>query len=235
LKNDVIKWPADCSKLSQQFFEQGGFPSVCGCIDGTHVLVSPPQEDERSFVNRHHSYSLNVLAVAGPDLSFYYVNANFPGRCHDARVLRESSIWRVFEDEHNRPFPGAVILGDSAYPLTDWLITPFPGEPDGAKGRFNAAQRSTRNLVERSFGVLKKRFFSLATGLRVKDMNFASKLVVSAMILHNLCIQTGDKEEEDGFQPEEAEEIQGDEQGQAEADQRRDRRRNQLLMFFQRN
>jgi hypothetical protein len=82
---------------------------------------------------------------------------------------------------------------------------------------------------------LKKRFFSLATGLRVKDMNFASKLVISAMILHNLCIQTGDKEKEDGFQLEEAEEIQGDEQGQAEAAQRRDRRRNQLLMFFQRN
>jgi len=65
--------------LAKKFFEKAGFPSVCGVLDGTHVKVSPPLEDEQSYVNRHHSYSLNVLAVAGPDLSFFYINSNFPG------------------------------------------------------------------------------------------------------------------------------------------------------------
>jgi len=41
--------------------------------------VSPPKRDEISFVNRHHDHSINVLAVAGPDLKFYYVSANMPG------------------------------------------------------------------------------------------------------------------------------------------------------------
>jgi len=54
---------------------------------------------------------------------------NYIGRCHDSRVLRESSLWTAFEEQKLSPFPGAVILGDSAYPLTEWLITPFPGEP----------------------------------------------------------------------------------------------------------
>jgi len=44
-------------------------------------------------------------------------------------VLRESSLWTTFEEHQQRPFPEAVVLGDSAYPLTEWLITPFPGEP----------------------------------------------------------------------------------------------------------
>lgn len=79
LKGDIVKWPQDTSKLASKFFEIGGFPSVCGCLDGTHIKVHPPQADEQSFVNRHHTYSLNVLAVAGPDLSFYYINTNFPG------------------------------------------------------------------------------------------------------------------------------------------------------------
>lgn len=79
LKAEIIRWPADTSKLAAKFYDMGGFPSVCGCLDGTHIKVHPPLEDEQSFVNRHHTYSLNVLAVAGPDLSFYYINANFPG------------------------------------------------------------------------------------------------------------------------------------------------------------
>ena len=124
-----------------------------------------------------------------------------------------------------------MVLGDSAYPLTDWLITPYPGDPEDARGRFNKAHIKTRNTVERAFGVLKKRFYAMSTGLRVKDMDFASKLVVAAMILRNLCIKFGDREDE-AEPPDE-----GHEEGQADAEAApgRERRRNQLLIFFQRN
>ena len=46
-----------------QFFDIARMPSVCGCVDGTHVQVNPPSADEVSFVNRHHTHSLNVMAV----------------------------------------------------------------------------------------------------------------------------------------------------------------------------
>ena len=120
------RWPDDCSKLAQQFFDLGGFPSTAGAIDGCHINVSPPKNDKLSFINRHHSTSLNVLAVAGPDLSFFYVDASAPGRCHDSRVLKESSLWEAFESGEE-PFPGAVLIGDSGYGLCRWLMTPFPG------------------------------------------------------------------------------------------------------------
>ena len=123
----TIKYFQDCTNLAKDFYDLGGFPSTCGCIDGTHVKVSPPKDDEISFVNRHHNHSLNVLAVCGPDLYIYYAFADRPGRCHDAGVLRESSLWRSFEVNKVRPFRDAVILGDLAYPLREWLITPFPG------------------------------------------------------------------------------------------------------------
>jgi DDE superfamily endonuclease len=120
------RWPEDCSKLAQQFFEAGGFPSTGGVIDGCHVNISPPKEDKNSYLNRHHSTSINVLAVAGPDLSFYYVDASAPGRWHDSKVLKESSLWHAMESGE-RPFAGAVLLGDSGFALRDWLITPFSG------------------------------------------------------------------------------------------------------------
>ena len=62
----------------------------------------------------------------------------------------------------------------------------------GAKQRFNEAHTRTRNTVERSFGVLKNRFYSLKTGLRVREMEFAAKLVICAAIVHNLCIDDDD-------------------------------------------
>jgi hypothetical protein len=240
LRQEIIRWPDDCSKLPQDFLKIGGFPSVAGCLDGTHVNISPPSQDEISYLNRHHQHSINVLAVSGPDLSIYYLNANRPGRCHDSNVLRSSSLWTSFEVNGTLPFHGAVLLGDSAYPLRSWLLTPFPGDPDGPKGRFNIAHIKTRNVVERMFGCLKNRFYALKTGIRLKDPKEASKLIVSAAILHNLCIRYGDNgeelsdDEEEGQEDEVNQAMPEAEEGVTATDMR-ERRRNQILHFFQRN
>jgi hypothetical protein len=100
-------------------------------------------------------------------------------------------MWEAFE-AGNRPFPGAVVLGDSAYALREWLITPFPGNPDGAKLRFNNAHIRTRNTIERCFGILKNRFLALKSILRVRNMELAAKIIICAAVLHNLCITHGD-------------------------------------------
>ena len=178
----------------------------------------------------------NYLYDTGPDLTIYYLNRDHPGRCHDANVLSESLLWRSFEDAGNRPFDGAVILGDSAYPLRQWLITPFPGDPDGAKGRFNVSHMRTRNVVERAFGVIKNRFSALKTTLRLKDPKDSANIIESAVILHNLCIRFGDNVED--FIEDEDEAAVDDlplpePERRGTAAEFRERRRNQLLMSFQ--
>ena len=114
-------------------------------------------------------------------------------------------MWETFE-AGNRPFPGAIVLGDSAYALRDWLITPFPGNPEGAKLKFNNAHIRTRNAIERCFGVLKNRFLALKSVLRVHDMVLAGKLIICAAVLHNLCLTYGDDIEdlEESSQPPQA-------------------------------
>jgi hypothetical protein len=126
LMPSIIRWPEDCSKLATLFHRIGGFPLVAGAIDGTHVLVSPPGAQEEACLNRHQSHSLNVLAVAGPDLSYYYAFANQPGRCHDSSVLKASNLFEDFENGW-QPFDNAHLLGDLGYPLMEWLLTPYPG------------------------------------------------------------------------------------------------------------
>ena len=85
-----------------------------------------------------------------------------------------------------------MILGDAGYPNNDWIITPFSGLLDRPKERFNAAHVRTRNGVERCFGVLKHRFFSLQNRIRLQSLEQASKLVQCACIVHNMCISEND-------------------------------------------
>ena len=130
---------------------------------------------------------------------------------------------------------GAVLLGDPAYPLTSWLITAFTGEHDtnSPKGRFNRHHLTTRCSVERAFGSLKKRFYTLGEGLRVQDMKLASTLITCAVILHNLAIQFGDSMED--FDPVEVLPGQPEilvPEDQVQAGPAREHRRNQILNFF---
>ncbi len=143
------------------------------------------------------------------------------------KVLQETSLWTAFESGF-RPFEGAVLLGDAAYPCRDWLIPPLPTEQEQVQQRFNDAHRLTRNLIERVFGVLKKRFYALKTGLRVRNMEFAGKLVMCAVVLHNLCILHGDAGDDLPELPE-SQQPPPDPPLTGEA---RDRRRQQLMQFF---
>lgn len=154
LLQNTVRFPEDTNRLASDFFEMGGFPSVCGCVDGTHVNIDGPSSHEEMFVNRHGKHSLNVMLICGPTYEFFAVNANWPGSVHDARVLRNSAVWSRFESGW-RPFPGAVILGDSAYPTKSWLIPPLHRNPsDPAEQRYNKAHKSTRRIVENSIGKL---------------------------------------------------------------------------------
>ena len=193
LKREFIRWPAGQPlSIAAKFRDIAGFPCVAGFVDGTHVQVNPPRNDEDPYVNCHHFKSLNVAMVSGSDYTIYFYSSRCPGRWHDSRVIKESSLWTAFEQQGNRPFPGAVILGDSAYACNSWLIPPFRGDVEGARCRFNEAHKKTRCTIERAFGILKKRFYALQTGMRVKNMTREAGLVQCAVILHNLCILFSD-------------------------------------------
>jgi len=230
LQAELVTWPEDTSGIAAKFFNIANFPCVAGTLDGTHVSVMPPKNQEDDFVNRHHQHSINVLAVAGPRREFFYVNTKFPGKCHDSHVLQSSSLWRDF-DQGWRPFENAVLLADSAYPVKEWLLTPFRGAAEGPQARYNAAHMKTRSIVEQAFGVIKKRFYILQTGIRFRKMTEAACIIKACFVIHNLCIKFGDYGEEQDVVPEE------DLQPLAQADDQANpsNPRNVFLQYFRRN
>ncbi|XP_057667254.1 putative nuclease HARBI1 [Diorhabda carinulata] len=152
------RWPENPVRIAQQFFNIAGFPSVCECVDGTLVNIDAPTENETAYVDRHVYHSLNCMMVCGPNFQVYVVNANWPGSVHDARVLRNSATARDF-GQGFRPFPNAVILGDSAYGLKEWLMVPLRRNPnDIAEHNYNRRHKSARRVIENAYGILKERF-----------------------------------------------------------------------------
>lgn len=53
--------------------------------------------------------------------------------------------------------------------------------------KYNEAHIKTRNVVERQYGVIKRRFPVLALGIRLK-LQTAVNVILACCVLHNICI-----------------------------------------------
>ena len=61
-----VKFPsarADRDEIKQGLFRVGGFPCAIGCVDGTHIRITAPSENEPDYVNRKGYHSINVQAI----------------------------------------------------------------------------------------------------------------------------------------------------------------------------
>lgn len=136
------------------FMDIYGFPGVIGCIDGTHVAIVRPNQEEHAYFNRKGYHSKNVQIVCDSKMEIINVKANFGGATHDSYIWRNSVIRQHLEDNFIQD-QNSWLLGDSGYPQEPWLMTPVTGAPPHtAEGRYTAAHVHTRNCVERCIGQL---------------------------------------------------------------------------------
>lgn len=105
------------------------------------------------------------------------------GSVHDSRIFRESRLKQRFEAG---AFSG-ILLGDSGYACTPYLFTPSLNPTTPQEERYNRAHISTRNAVERCFGLWKQRFRCLLRGLYC-NIETAKKTIVACAVLHNIAI-----------------------------------------------
>lgn len=42
----TVAWPDEVADFPHLFYGQGGYPSVCGCVDGTVIKIDAPSDFE---------------------------------------------------------------------------------------------------------------------------------------------------------------------------------------------
>lgn len=189
-----VRWPTSSHLIQQQFFNIAGFPHVKGIIDGTLVRIDAPQIDEPVYVGRDSTHSINVVIVSGPQNQIFFASAKSPGSFHDSRALRVSNLWDRWEIEGWRPDRDvqSIILGDSAYPLTSWLIPPTVRAVNannrllvGGVQLYQTTHRKTRFIVERTIGILKEEYPCL-NHFRFKTPYRIATAIYACVTLHNM-------------------------------------------------
>ena len=162
-------------------------PGIIGAIDGTHIRIkSPGGDNQRRYINRKGWPSINVQAVCDRQMIFRNIVARWSGSTHDSRIFNNS---RLCQKLQNQEING-ILLGDQGYACSRFLLTPVRNARTPAQQRFNRHQIRARNVIERSFGVLKMRFPALHSGLRT-NLELSKTIIVAAAILHNIAVLAG--------------------------------------------
>lgn len=172
-------------EVHQGFFNIAKVPRCIGALDCTHIKIrNPGGSDAELYRNRKQFFSFNVQAICDSSLAFQNIVVRWPGSSHDSTIFNNSNICAKFE---RGDFGDSILLGDSGYALRSYLITKFLNPSSPAETLFNEAIIRTRNTVERSFGVWKRRFPILALGINVKT-DRVEAIVVATAVLNNICI-----------------------------------------------
>lgn len=120
--------------------------------------------------------------------------ARWPGSSHDSHIFNNSTLKLRFE---NGEFRDRVLLGDSGYPLKDYLMTPIPQPQTPAEELYNRSHISTRSIIERTFGIMKRRFPILSCGMRCK-LPLAQRIILASAVLHNIAVLNRDILDDEG-------------------------------------
>ncbi|KAH1170850.1 hypothetical protein KIL84_006468 [Mauremys mutica] len=181
-------------------FAAMGFPNCGGAIDGTHIPILGPAHQAIQYINRKGYFSMVLQALVDHRGRFTNINVGWPGKVHDARVFRNSGLFRrlqegTFFPDHKITVGDVempiVILGDPAYPLMPWLMKPYTGALNSDKELFNYRLSKCRMVVECAFGRLKGRWRSLLTRSDLSETNIPI-VIAACCVLHNLCESKGD-------------------------------------------
>lgn len=205
-------------KTREEFYKVAQFPNVLGVIDCTHVAIRARTENEPAFRNSKGFHSVNVQVVCDAKNIITNVLANHPGCADDAYILSKSRLTEIFETEITSD---CWLVGDSAYDLKPWLMTPIPNPESPAEHRYKEAHQLTHAVIDKTKRILKTRFRCLdrSRGVLQYSPKKVCQIFLACCVLHNIAtrhnilvdvdegLETPNEDEDMSLSPDEDEEL----------------------------
>lgn len=155
-----IQFPTDgrrILRIKEGFMDATGFPNVLGCVDGSLIPIKAPSSREDIYVCRKGFHALNVQGICDSQKRFLNLVVKFPGSSHDAFIWSQCGVQEFLSENQDSGY----LLGDQAYPLKPFLLTPVRDPGRAAEEAYNRLHQRTRRLIEDTFGRWKCRWLML--------------------------------------------------------------------------
>ena len=195
---DYLNDVSEMEKVSQGFSTRsnGILIGAIGAIDGWLVMISKPtlfrdvQPNATAFYSRKGFYALNVQVIVDHRKKVRWVSYSHKGASHDSSCFRDTYLYNhILKDKeeflHEHKF---FFLGDSAYSLESFMITPYlQAAAQTNEDAFNVYHSSARITVECAFGEIDLRWGIFWKRLMC-SLEHASIIIEGAMCLHNYLV-----------------------------------------------
>ncbi|KAG8373001.1 hypothetical protein BUALT_Bualt12G0125600 [Buddleja alternifolia] len=162
-------------------------------LDGTYIDVQTPLLDKPRYRNRKGGISVNVLGVVYRNIDFVYMLLGWEGSAADGRVLRDA----VSRPDGLKVPNGQYYLCDNGYMNYPGFLAPYRSvryhldewcegsrAPQNAKELYNQRHTKARNVIERTWGIMKWRWAVLRS-TSFYPLRTQNQMILSCALLHN--------------------------------------------------
>lgn len=186
-------------RSASDYWEKWNLPHCVGSIDGKHVRIKCPANSGTMFYNYKQYFSIVLQAIADANYKFITIEVGAYGKQSDGGIFQSSQSYSLLKNgQFNLPqttslpdsdiqFP-FYIIGDEAYPLTNFLMRPFPRRQLSHEHEsFNRRLSRARRCVECAFGILVARWRILTKAIETNP-SVAEIIIKCVCLLHNILI-----------------------------------------------
>ncbi|CAI6011755.1 unnamed protein product [Closterium sp. NIES-65] len=157
-----VRFPTreELPEMAREFAAVKGVPAVVGAVDGTHIHMKGMEGHRTEYWTTKSAYAVQLQVTCDARGRIWDYLIGYPGSAHDMLVFKESALLERLQNGDIAPYQ---IVGDAAYPLREYCLTPLHaprGEDlmDDWAQTFNYCQSATRMAVERCIGAFKGRW-----------------------------------------------------------------------------
>ncbi|XP_037927296.1 putative nuclease HARBI1 [Teleopsis dalmanni] len=185
LSSKTISWPTKQKKIeTSEFFSEMGFSKAIGCIDCARIAIDTPADRKHNFIDTEGQSTICVQGICDENKKFLDVFVGYPGSCRDKLVFQNSVIYKQLPTNCKNFY----LLGDSAYPCLENLITPYNDNErlTRIQKKFNIKHSYARMSIDNAFGMLKQRFRQLYH-CKLKGTQKLCHFIMACCVLHNIA------------------------------------------------